>query len=131
MTQQEIEEATKATKAFLYAANPPDGESIQAVEALLDLAKFHLSVMKSGIPKRICYFKRDFNRLRDYEKAKLTEEGYNQAVDDFTAYLAQKLEGLEGVIRESSLYDLCSNYIYEREKEVKDLATAIRKHLKA
>ena len=53
----------------------------------------------------------------------------NQAIDDFTAYLAQKLDGLEGIIRESGLCHLCLSNVSEGEKEIKELVSSIRKHL--
>ena len=49
--------------------------------------------------------------------------------NDFTAYLAQKLDGLEGIIKESSLCHLCLSNVDEGEKEVKELVNEIRKHL--
>ena len=87
--------------------------------------------MKSGVPKKKEYtntaggiFPTDD---RDYDPAYV--EGYNACRDDFTAYLAQKLIGLEDVIRGSSLCHLCLSNVSEGEREVKELMETIREYL--
>ena len=145
MTHQEIEEAIKIVnlkkeldeKDCSCHISPPcpkcvdtptDDDIYEAVYTIIDLAKLHLSVMKSGVPKK----KVILPMSTDYRYGKSTQRSlfsYNQAIDKFTAYLAQKLSGLEEVIRESSLCRLCLTEVWEAEKEIKELVSMIRKHL--
>ena len=116
MTQQEIEEAI----------GNKYGTTENQLKLLKEIAKSHLSVMKLGILQKLEPILIDIgvgNLESEYEK------GYNQAIDEFTAYLAQKLSGLEEVIRESSLCHLCLSNVSEGEKEVKELVETIRKYL--
>lgn len=90
MTQQEIEEAINAKTI---------GDRIIAYDTLVKIAAIHLSIMKSGVPK-----KKKQPGTYSITDANLPYRiiGYNQAINDFTAYLAQqeaernkKLEGEE------------------------------------
>ncbi len=172
MTHQEIEEAIKIVnlkkeldeKDCSCHISPPcskcvdtptDDDIYEAVYTIIDLAKLHLSVMKSGVPKRLSdkamtveapsVSAREFNRYWFLKKdgavvalvpskelaIELVQKCFdrNQAIDSFTAYFAQKLNGLEEVIRESGLCHLCLTEVWEAEKEIKELVETIRKHL--
>ena len=151
MIQQEIEEAIKLTEE-LIADFDLSGDDRNPLNKLINLAILHLLVMKSGISKK----KEDIENPNDGDNININYQrfcqGYNQAIDDYTAYLArqeaerrQKLSGLEGMIekllrekvnplacngnydKECSLQDCNNSYFWE--DIVKDFATAIRKHL--
>ena len=124
MTQQKIEKAISAIDNEMQYLQTDGNEKYYQI--LLDIAKLYLSVMKLGILQKLEPILIDIgvgNLESEYEK------GYNQAIDEFTAYLAQKLSGLEEVIRESSLCHLCLAEVWEAEKEIKELVSSIRKHL--
>ena len=97
MIQQEIEAAYSSVMTSYNRGLVPRSEDIKL---LLDLTKLHLQVMKSGVPK-----KKEILQYKGSEIDLVTtaligqSQGYNQAIDDFTAYLAQKLEGIEKIIK--------------------------------
>mgnify|MGYP001559271077 CR=1 FL=1 len=153
MTQQEIEEAIKQTEELIIDFDL-SGDDRNPLNKLINLAKLHLQVMKSGVPKRLpdkaitveapSVSARESGRywflkingavvalVPSKELAiELVQKCFdrNQAVDEFTAYLAQKLSGLEGIVKESSLCHLCLSNASEGEREVKELVEAIRKN---
>ena len=97
MTQQKIEKAISAIDNEMQYLQTDGNEKYYQI--LLDIAKLYLSVMKLGILQKLEPILIDIgvgNLESEYEK------GYNQAIDEFTAYLAQKLIGLEGVIYKNS-----------------------------
>lgn len=132
MSQQEIElEEALAWLTPLTSDMHVTPDHIRAIKTLKEIAKLHLQAMKSGIPE-----KKDFpilyqcneddpalieTKISLRELKSLTAESYNQAIDDFTAYLAQKEEGIERIIAE---------FIpHKDELYIKPLAEAICKHL--
>ena len=126
MTQQEIKEAIKLVEVLIADFDLSDNDR-NPLNKLINLAELHLSVMKLGIPKKKKESKSSFNEeeqqgylVQDYEAI-----GFNQAIDDFTAYLAQKLSGLEGVIYKNSEDNGGCGVVINPEQ----LLTAIRKHL--
>lgn len=120
MTQKEIEEAIEQTEELIIDFDL-SGDDRNPLNKLINLAKLHLQVMKSGVPKKKPIKVKDDI---DYEAV-----SYNKAIDEFTAYLAQKLSGLEGIVKESSLCHLCLSNVSEGEKEVKELVGTIREYL--
>ena len=147
MTQQEIEEAIKQTEE-LIAGFDLSGDDRNPLNKLINLAKLHLSVMKSGMPKKKLTYQNRSIKIGGQEIKETDSRynaGYNDGIKDFTAFLAQKLSGLEGMIekllrekvnplacngnydKECSLQDCNNSYFWE--DIVKDFATAIRKHL--
>ena len=93
MTHQEIEEAI----------GNKYGTTENQLKLLKEIAKHHLSVMKSGIPKKkeIKEYDSDErgtgNTDDDYAYGMKRGEvyGYNACHNEFTAYLAQKLESVD------------------------------------
>ena len=159
MTQQEIKEAVNRIKSWIFFKKKEgvsfDVEGLRDLQLILSIAQTHLQVMKSGVPKRLSdkamtveapsVSAREFNRYWFLKKdgavvalvpskelaIELVQKCFdrNQAIDSFTAYFAQKLNGLEEVIRESGLCHLCLTEVWEAEKEIKALVSSIRKHL--
>ena len=124
MTQQEIKEA-------IFDLS---GDDRNPLNKPINLAKLHLSVMKSGMPKKKLTYQNRSIKIGGQEIKETDSRynaGYNDGIKDFTAYLAQKLIGLEDVIRGSSLCHLCLSNVSEGEKEIKELVEIIRKHLEA
>lgn len=116
MTRQKIEEAI----------NNKYGTTEKQLKLLKEIAKLHLLVMESGVPK-----KKEILQYKGSEIDLVTtaligqSQGYNQAIDDFTAYLAQKLSGLEEVIYKNSEDNGGCGVVISPEQ----LLTAIRKYL--
>ena len=109
-----IEAAYSSVIASYNMGLTPRSEDIKL---LLGIAALYLSVMKSGVPKKKPIKVKDDI---DYEAV-----SYNKAIDEFTAYLAQKLSGLEEVIYKNSEDNGGCGVVINIEQ----LLTAIRKHL--
>lgn len=137
MSQQEIEKTIAIkrwhsqcpiSKEFNYTEQQVN----QADKILVDLATLHLSIMKSGVPSKGGRGKIVIGNYQSQTPEKIYPQSYfidkkiDEVIDEYTAYLAQKLEGLE-----KFLYKIIgeSNWNNLPEGQVKDLATAIRKYL--
>lgn len=101
MTQQEIEEMINSLGNLSmllgtsYGSIPKHlarGAVNNLIPKVSKLLEAYLSVMKSGIPKKKEVVDEFEGSLPD--PISRFNAGYNQAIDDFTAYLAQKLERL-------------------------------------
>ena len=109
MTQQEIEKAIGRIKSWIFFKEKEgvsfDKEGFKDLQLILSIAKLHLLVMKSGMPKKKLTYQNRSIKIGGQE-IKETDcrynVGYNDGIDDFTAYLAQKLSGLEEVIYKNS-----------------------------
>ena len=132
MTQQEIEKAIGRIKSWIFFKEKEgvsfDKEGFKDLQLILSIAKLHLLVMKSGMPKKKLTYQNRSIKIGGQE-IKETDcrynAGYNDGIKDFTAYLAQKLIGLEEVISK-----VTKNWrLDEGDFGVPEIATAIRKHL--
>lgn len=134
MTQQEIEEAIMGIKIELEQRieDKTKGRCLSSMffprdnhlQIAIAVLKLHLAVMKSGVLQKkevVDEFVGSF-----YDPISRFNAGYNQAIDEFTAYLAQKLSGLE-----KFLYKTIGESDWNNlpEEQVKEIAIAIRKHL--
>ena len=111
INEKELQEAIAIMKDIIPNTMGLQAYQIEALAIIINLAQLHLKVMKSGIPKERFLFAGNVE----------LNKGYNLAIDEFTVYLTQKLEGLENLIAE---------FIPHRDNNyIRPLATAIRKEL--
>lgn len=94
------------------------------IQTLITLAR---SVLNVGEMKEIVVPQREWEDMNEAQRNYV--KGRNQALHDFRLWLANKLMGLEEVIRESSLCHLCLSNVDEGEKEMKELSKAIKELL--
>lgn len=120
ITESELREAIKDIE------EGNDTRMIRGVCVLIELAQLHLKVMQSGMPEKI-----KKHNIIEYK------DGYNQCHFDLTAWLAQKLEGLEKVIYNAIRYT-CAEPVckktcpgYERDCGVKKMSRLVFEAIRA